>query len=461
MTKILFESFDAVSTKEWKQKIQFDLKGVDYNEALIYKSFEGIDIKPFYNQEDLSETKNQITHPSSWKNAQKIEVNEAAVIANKKALKAIKEGAESIYFVILNENCIPEELLKDISEEITIYIETLFLSSKFARELDKIAATFTGDIFLLVDSIGNLSRTGNWFDTLADDHRNLISILKETQNLKSIISVDISLLQNAGATMIQQLAYGLAHANEYLNILNTNKMDSFSEAFIVFKVAIGSNYFFEIAKLRALRMLWTSLSSEFDLLKKCHILAHPSHRNKTILDYNVNMLRTTTECMSAILGGADTIYNLRYDVIYNLENDFGNRIALNQLLILKNESYFDIVTNPASGSYYIESLTRQLSEKALELFKNIEQGGGYLTQLKEGTIQRKIKDSAKKEQDLFDNEHIILTGANKFKNPSEDIPNLEKIPFSKKNVIKTLLNPIVQRRLCEKIDKKTAANANN
>jgi len=166
------------------------------------------------------------------------------------------------------------------------------------------------------------------------------------------------------------------------------------------------------------------------------------------------MLRTTTECMSGILGGADTIYNMPYDDIYNLENDFGTRIALNQLLILKNESYFNLVENPASGSYYIETLTHQLAENALTLFKNIEKGGGFLAQLKSGTIQRKLKESAKKEQELFNTEQIILTGSNKYKNAKEITPEFQKTVFLTKKVRKTLLEPIINTRLSDIIEKK-------
>jgi len=454
MTKTLFDSFDKVPAKEWKQKIQFDLKGADYNEALIYRSYEGIDVKPFYNEEDIAEIHNEVVNPSSWKNSQKIEVKDA-VIGNNTALNAIKKGAESIYFVISSEHIDPSALLSNISPDISVYIETLFLSSDYIRKINNIADKSHISIHLLTDIIGNLAKTGNWFKSLKEDYLTLENIVKESSNLKNIISIDLSLLQNAGATMVQQLAYGLAHANEYLNHFENHEKNPFQETPIIFNVAVGGNYFFEIAKLRAIRALWNSLAGEYNMLKKCYIFAHPSHRNKTILDYNVNMLRTTTECMSAILGGSDAIHNLRYDDIYNLENDFGTRIAINQLLILKNESYFDIVNNPASGSYYIESLTNQMADKALSLFKNIEEGGGYLKQLKSGTIQKKIKESAEKEQELFDKEVIILTGANTYQNPEELTPPLQKTLFLEKTIRKTLINPIIKRRLCEKVEKNT------
>ncbi len=451
MTKSLFNGFDVVSAKEWKQKIQFDLKGADYNEALIHKSYEGIDIKPFYNHEDIPTPQYKVEHPPSWLNSIKISIN-TATEGKIAVVDAIDKGAESIYLIITNKEIDPKELL-NIPLQLPIYIETLFLSIDYNQKLNEVASKYKGDIFLLTDIIGNLSKTGNWFKNLNEDHNLLSKTLKESTHLKNYISVDISLLQNAGATMIQQLAYGLAHANEYLNYLENYNMISFDKTSIVFKVAVGGNYFFEIAKLRALRILWSTLSSEYNTIKKCIIIAHPSERNKTFLDYNVNMLRTTTECMSSILGGADIIYNLPYDNTYNSENEFGTRTAINQLLILKNESYFGLVNNPASGSYYIESLTRQLSEKALLLFKNIEKAGGYLKHIKEGIIQKKIKESAEKEQELFDNENIILTGANKYKNREEIPLSFRKTIFFNKKSTKTLTNPIIKRRLCEKIEK--------
>lgn len=231
-----------------------------------------------------------------------------------------------------------------------------------------------------------------------------------------------------------------------------------------FVVTSGPNYFFEIAKIRALRWLYSSLAKEYELPEDCHILAQPSKRNKTLYDYNVNLLRTTTESMSAVLGGANTVYNSPYDAIYHKNNEFGDRIARNQLLVLKHEAYLDKVSNAAEGNYYVESLTRQFAEKALEIFKEIEKGGGFLKQLKAGIIQKKIKESAKKEQQQFDEGELILIGTNKFENPQDKMKEeLELFPFLKKNKRKTLLEPILERRLSEKseqerLEKESAEN---
>lgn len=458
MNKPLINNFENVSTKQWKQKIQFDLKGADYNETLVYKSLEGIDIKPFYNQEDIPNTTNHTLSPTSWKNTQKIEVSEE-ISGNQKAIEAIQKGAESIYFVIANKNINPKKLLTNITKETTVFIKTLFLSDSYSRQLNTIAKQSEITIHIMIDIIGNIASTGNWFNTLKEDHKTLETILNQCPDLKSTISIDTGLYQNAGATIVQQLAYGLAHANEYLNHLESTPENPLKKKPIIFKVAVGGNYFFEIAKLKALRILWKTLASEYNILNTCIILAFPSHRNKTILDYNVNMLRTTTECMSAILGEADFVHNIPYDNVYNLENQFGTRISTNQLLILKNESHFDIVSNPTSGSYYIENLTHQLAEKALSLFKNIEESGGYLLQLKSTTIQKKIAESALKEQKLFDNKNIILTGTNKYQNPEESLPIFQKSPFLEKKIRKTLLPPIIKRRLSEKIEQNHNQNS--
>ena len=253
--------------------------------------------------------------------------------------------------------------------------------------------------------------------------------------------------QNAGANMVQQIAYTLAHANEYFNRIATINQP------IVFEVSVGTNYFFEIAKLRALRLLFNLIAKEYNHNLDCHIIVSPTKRNKTLYDYNVNMLRTTTECMWAIFGGADAVANLPYDALYHKDNEFGDRIARNQLLILKHESYFDKVNNPADGSYYIENLTNQLAEKALALFKDIEANGGFLKQLIEGTIKRKIQESAQKEQELFDSGKEILLGTNKYPNKNDKMKHdLELFPFVKIKPRKTLITPIIEKRLAEKLE---------
>ena len=450
MNKALFSEFDAVSSKQWKQKIQFDLKGADYNDTLIWKTNEDIAVKPFYHADDFKDFPNvSNTKATQWKICQSIFVADVEK-SNLKALDAIQRGAESIQFILPSEDILIENLLKNIDlDSTTIYFELQFLSEAFVKKLSIIPSK--AGIHIQTDIIGNLGKTGNWFKNLNDDFKKFETLIKRTSQL----SVDVSLYQNAGANMVQQLAYALAHANEYLNYTNSDSHQEKQSFNINFKISVGTNYFFEIAKLRALRKLWYTLALEYTINTNCHIFAIPTKRNKTLYDYNTNMLRTTTECMSAILGGANTICNLPFDAIYHKNNEFGERIARNQLLVLKHESYFDKVNNPSDGSYYIESLTNQLAEKALDVFKNIEANGGFLKQLKEGTIQRKIKESATKEQQQFDSGEALFLGTNKHPNANDKMKNeLELYPFVKTNQRKTLIEPIIEKRLAEQLEQK-------
>ncbi len=456
MSNSLFEAFKQVSAKEWKQKIQVDLKGADYNETLIWKNLEGIDVKPFYHQDDFKEEPAFIPgHPKVWKIAQEIFIDDET-IANKLLVYSIKRGAEAV-FITSNKEFTPEIVFENFPFENTaIYFSFRFLSEAFVTQLKLFFSKLSNEnksIYYNIDIIGNLTRTGNWHQNLNKDHAILENLIKNNTN-ENIISVDASIYQNSGGNIVQQIAYGLSHANEYLNhFCNHTNSDSANELNITFQLAIGSNYFFEIAKIRALRKLYATLANVYGISTTCQIITTPSKRNKTLYDYNVNLLRTTTEYMSAILGGANTICSKAYDAIYHKSNEFGERIARNQLLILKHESYFKASDNPAKGSYYIESLTEQLADKALSLFKEIEANGGFLKQLKEGTIQRKIKETAAKEQQLFNKDEIELLGTNTHWNIDDKMKNeLELYPFVKFNPIKTLIEPLIEKRLSEKLE---------
>jgi|TARA_B110000027_G_C16121873_1_gene303573 methylmalonyl-CoA mutase len=446
----LFEDFESTSAKQWKQKIQFDLQGKDFNDTLVWKSHEGIDVKPFYHSEAYSKSPKIEYNSSDWKIGHSIYVS-CVEKSNTHALELIENGVNSLYFILPIELSSLDALLKNIDLScITIYFETLFLSENFITNIQQYLAHKNSKIYILNDPIGHLAKSGNWIGSLKTDIENLKKILISAKDLKGVLSVDLGLFQNAGSSMVQQLAYALAHVNEYLNLCD-NKLIKV----IVFKVSVGSNYFFEIAKLQALRILWQSLTKEYGISINCHIISQPTRRNKTIYDYNTNMLRTTTECMSAILGSSDTILNMPYDHIYHKDNEFGDRISRNQLLILKNESYFDVVSNPTEGVYYIETLTQGLAQKSLDLFKDIEKQGGYLKLLKEGVIQKKIKAHALKEQQSYDQGNEGLLGTHFQQNPSDKMKNeLELFPFIKQQVRKTLIEPIIPRRIAEELEQK-------
>ena len=451
MAENLFDAFERVSSKQWKQQIQYELKGADYNDTLVWESLEGIKVKPFYH-EDESETKYSISQSAeTFKIVQNIFVHDIA-LSNKRALDSLNRGAENIRFTIENENVPIEELMQDLPLEKTAYFFYLpFLSIDCVNKINDFAVKNKANIMIQIDPVGQLAKDGNWFENLEKDFEKMNAIASKTAI--PYLSISSGTYQNAGANMVQQLAYALAHVNEYLNRIKDINQP------ITIEISIGTNYFFEIAKLRALRMLFNTLAAEYNHNFDCHIVATPTKRNKTLYDYNVNMLRTTTECMSAILGGADSIANLPYDALYHKDNEFGDRIARNQLLVLKHESYFDKVSNASDGAYYIESLTEQLAEKALLLFKEIEEKGGFITQLIEGNIQKKISESAAKEQELFDNGKEILLGTNKYPNKNDKMKHdLELYPFVKQNPRKTLIVPIIEKRLAEKLEQERIAS---
>ncbi len=444
MAEELLNEFESVSSKQWKQQIQYELNGADYNDTLVWESPEGIKVKPFYHNDEFK-SKYSINTPNAFNILQNIFVHDIT-LSNKRALAVLNRGAESIRFTLENEKVSIEELMQNLPIEKTQYFFYLpFLSIDFVNKISAFTSKNKANIVIQIDPIGQLCKDGNWFQNLEKDFEKLNFISEKTNN--SFLTIASEIYQNAGANMVQQLAFTLAHVNEYFNRI------SYINQPITIEVAVGTNYFFEIAKLRALRLLFTTLASAYNHSLDCHIIATPTKRNKTLYDYNINMLRTTTECMSAIIGGANTIANLPYDSLYHKDNEFGDRIARNQLLILKNESYFDKVNNPADGAYYIESLTEQLAEKALLLFKDIEANGGFIKQLIEGTIQKKIQESAIKEQELFNDGKEILVGTNKHPNKNDKMKHdLELYPFVKQKPRKTLITPIIEKRIAEKME---------
>lgn len=447
MATTLFDDFSPISSKQWKQKIQFELDGAEYNETVIWNSPEDIQVKPFYHIDEFSKAPVVKTQASNFKICQNIFVYDIEKSVQR-AINTIERGAESLRFTIENEQIDIKKLLETLPlENRIVYFNLSFISIDFVKTLDTISIQKKAVFYCNIDPIGHFAREGNWFSTSDKNNFETIEKISKTTTNLSLVSIDLGLYQNAGANITQQIAYSLAHANEYLN-----RLPSIAKP-IVFQVSVGTNYFFEIAKLRALRLLFKLIASEYNPDLECHFLVTPTKRNKTIYDYNVNMLRSTTECMSAILGGADAVANLPYDSLYHKDNEFGDRIARNQLLVLKHESYFDKVNNPADGSYYIESLTMQLAEKSLTLFKDIEANGGFLKLLNDGTIKKKIQESAAKEQELFDSKKEVLLGTNKYPNKDDKMKHdLELFPFVKIKPRKTLITPIIEKRLAEKLE---------
>ncbi len=452
-TPIDFDEFAPVPDKGWKQQIQVDLKGGDYNQLLTWTSPEGIVVKPFYSQADLpSEAEGYPdTRQTPWNIGHAFDPAEAGALHL--AGTAAENGVETLLVRVHGENTENLSGLKPL--EVPQYWD---IESLDYNLLDRLKTAVFPGAQCLVDPIGTLAGTGNWAVDKNTDFA-LLGALGAEKGMHASLSVHAGCYQNAGANRVQELAYTLSHGYEYLlaGEADPRLKPLLEEPFLL--VSIGNDYFFEIAKLRALRRGWEILAGEFGYSGRCKIIASPTLRNKTLYDYNTNMLRTTSESMAAILGGADVICNLPYDALYQHPNDFGDRIARNQLLLLRHEGYFSSVANPADGSYYIESLTDQLGQKALQLFRTLEKGGGFLAQLETHSIQKKIEESAQKEQEAFDGGTLVLVGTNKYPNPDDRMrAALEKDPFRPYRKRQTRIAPILPKRLAEATERKRLEN---
>lgn len=442
-------TFEPVSARAWKQQIQADLKGGDYNELLTWLSPEGITVKPFYTGADLPENHVPATGPEAgaWQIGHPLGSFDTSSLDL--AREALENGVDGVLAVLDAENTAVVQQLAGLGG--TQWLDI--------RRLDETSATLPtqvqgGSAACLFDPVGTLAATGNWSVNREKDLALLGSLGKNNPKNTSL-AIHMDLYQNAGANRVQELAYGLSHVHEY--VLRAEADPGVADLLQnpVFLVAVGNEYFFEIAKIRTLRRLWELLARANGLPGTCRIFAHPTRRNKTLYDYNTNMVRTTTECMAAVLGGADLVVNFPYDGLYHDPNGFAARIGRNQLLLMRHESYFDKVANPADGAYYIESLTEDLGEKALALFKTLEKAGGLLQQLREHKIQKKIKESAQAEQQAFDQGRLVLVGSNKYPNPEDRMQeDLERDPFPPEKPRKTLIEPLLPKRLSEAYEQK-------
>ncbi|MDM1407768.1 methylmalonyl-CoA mutase family protein [Myroides sp. DF42-4-2] len=453
MNHLLFEEFNSIPAKQWKNKIQYELHGADYNETLVWESLEGIKVRPFYHR-DESQTIPVSTQNSQWQIVQAIYIQEIdKSILNAKT--SLQKGTEVLYFTLVNPTLDVTQLLGALPKDKTYLLRCLFLDHAYIENLAHWAREQQYTLHLLTDPIHQLITSGNWFHNLNTDFNILNALTQQYSNVN--LTIDTKAYQQAGATIVQQIAYACTHFNEYLSRVKTVQQPIFIE------VSVGSNYFFEIAKHKVLRLLFDLIASEYNYTDlTVRIISTPTKRNKTLYGATVNALRTTTECMSAVLGGADFVCNLPYDALYRKENYASQQIARNQLLSLKKHSHFHAVDNPTEGAYYIEELTKQLAEKALDIIKQIEQADGLITSFHQGTIQRKIAESDQKEQDWFHAQREILVGTNLQANPNEKIQEqLELFPFVKQKPRKTLLAPLIEKRLAESYEQHRLTEENN
>ncbi|WP_298368122.1 methylmalonyl-CoA mutase family protein [uncultured Lutibacter sp.] len=438
MNNLYSEDFEPSSSAAWKQKIQFELQGADYNKTLLKQTLEGISIKPFYHSDSFQ----KLNSTSKQNTAQLCEpINiDSEINANKKALFAIKNGANAIKFNV--KNSFNSTILFDnlLNKNITFHFNFHFLNEVFLTEL--IQKLENEVVFYNIDIIGNLAKTGNWHSTISSDFNIIENLLKRNAST-FILGINSNIYQNAGANNVQQIAYTLAHVNEYLTKFGANIASK-----IQFNFSIGSNFFFEIAKIKAFRYLYNLILQKYNISANAIIFCEPTKRNKTKIDLKTNIIRSTNECLSASIGGSNTVSTFLFDNLFTLNNTLSEKVSKNQLLILKKKCNIENIQNIAEEASYIESLSVQIAEKSLAIFKDIEKSGGFLSQLKNDTIQRKINENAQKEQTAFNNGTIVLTDIINLKKHNTNKPSKNKL----KAGYKTLITPIIEKRLTEKLE---------
>jgi len=445
----LFTEFPPVTTESWEATIQADLKGKDYERALVWKTYEGIPVRPYYRREQLEGLEFLNALPgefpfvrgnkktgNDWFIRQDIVVKDP-VEANKKALALLGKGVTSLGFCLDCDTKVTKEflaiLLKDICLEA---IETNLVCScgncncaqpfaAFATENFKSPADIIGSVSN--DPIGSFVLSGKMDVDVVGKLKEAVSSTTALSQLR-VITVHANHFANSGASLVQELAFALAQGVEYVIQLTEAGLSIDDVAGkIKFNFGIGNNYFMEIAKLRAARLLWAQIVKSFDPKSDevAKLIAHSKSNtyNKTVYDPYVNMLRTQTETMSAVLGGADSITVLPFNAVFGDTTEFSERIARNQQILLKEESHLDKIADPGAGSYYIENLTASLADEAWKLFLKVQDKGGFIQAFRKGFVQSEIKAMAEKRDASLALRRENLLGINQFPNFTESANN--------------------------------------
>ncbi len=449
----LFNEFAPIPTEKWEEIINKDLKGADYEKKLVWRTNEGFKVRPYYRAENLDDlnyldvmpaefpyTRGTKADSNDWEIVQNVTETEPAK-ANEVALASIKGGATMISFTMQGVKTAQDLAtllagldLTKVGVQFTrpqgraVQLTKDFIAYLEANHIDK--AAVKGGI--AYDGISCCLRHGKFPTSekaAMDTAIELVNLTADMPNFK-VVNVRGIQMHNGGATIVQELGYTLGIANEYLAYATSNGLtvEQMAKKMEV-TLSIASNYFMEIAKLRAFRLLWATMVSQYqpkcDCACKVRINSVASSWNKTLYDPYVNMLRTTTEGMAASLGGADTIALQPFDVAFKHDDDFSRRISRNVQIILKEESYFNKVVDPAAGSYYIENLTDSLAEHAWKQFQEVEAQGGIIKLILSGEVKKAIEESCnKRNMDIATRKYILL-GTNQYPNINETM--LDKV----------------------------------
>ena len=439
--KKLFEEFQQIPASDWEELIQKDLKGQDYDKRLVWKTAEGISVRPYFRQEDIENLEAPLFYENakvdnSWEIRHFVSESDP-LKANEEAHAFIQTGVNAIGFDAseISDKLKMAVLLKDIDLE---KISISFVHSRCNRFMRGLLNEYLPETafdpikvrgFFDHDPYSYPLLNGDFPDNPNHIKRKLYELFDMTStHLPAFRALNIngSIFHNAGANAVQEVAYSLALAHDYLYMLHEQelKIDTIAPLFQI-TLSAGSSYFMEIAKFRAVRVLWARIIEEYKAKNKesyeLHLHAVSSEWNKSIYDPHTNILRHTTEAMSAIIGGVDILTILPFDMHFKKADDFSKRIAKNIQLLLKDESYLDKVVDPSAGSYYIEKLTDLFAAQSWELFKKIEATGGFLEAMKAGQIQAEIEAVYQQRIKMLMSRKDSILGLNSFPNIEEKI----------------------------------------
>ncbi len=361
--------FATVTLQDWENLVKKQLKTDDIYAILSKENLEGITVKPYYDKS-----------PENLQNLPKVEESTHLVAKYQEGLE------EDAYAFLLNNNV--EKL----------YDKTIFVANEDLA--GHLTLSEENRYFSLIDVFVNNEINSQLAEELL------------SKNFERNICVDASLYQNAGASITQQLAFALGKAKDLAEIFGAEILNK-----LVFKFAIGANYFFEIAKIRAFKMLFNQFSKEFNLDLIPYIFAETSLRNKAKNDEENNLIRSTLEIAAAMIAGSDAVFANDFKV--QNSNTLSEEISFKQQVILAYESIINVFEDAANGSYYVEEITHQLAENAWKLFLELENSGGFVENLKSGKIAEIIYNQAIAEQNWVEEGKIKLIGVNLY-------PKLEK-----------------------------------
>ncbi|NRD23641.1 methylmalonyl-CoA mutase small subunit [Winogradskyella litoriviva] len=420
--KPLFSEFPPVSTEQWMERVTADLKGADFNKKLVWKNLNGINIQPCYNSESkITQLKNTGENSQTLVNYRKVPVC-CAETGNDLAKKAIEEGISGLIFQLLDTVPVAE-LLKDIDlNQITVAFDIYNNTIDFTKDLVAFAQGKDLKGYLNTSVISNYVTTGTFDDNQVELIIEVIKLTKDFPKFK-VLTISGTEYLDSGANQVQEIAYtlnSLVFLTEKLKEKGVAVQEIFNN--LNFLLAIGLEYFVEIGKFRAFNSLLAEVIAKYGITDyNKTITAKTSIWSKSITDAETNLLRCTTEAMSAILGNVDGVLIDPYDKEFKSASDFSNRIAGNITTILKEESYFGKVSNPVDGSYYIEEVSSKIAEKALELFKSIEAKGGFYKAFENETIQQQIAEIRLQKLKLISQRRTPMVGINKYPNLMETV----------------------------------------